>query len=194
MTEEPQSEDVMAELDDQSEAFVRDLLVASGLYDGSTEKSLSRWDPFAKPISDSIYEEVEDAYLKRNKNNEEAMHQLGKKVNHRLLLDLLNETLSTIVEPPITMTSFRKNAIGTNLQSPRGRKLLGRVWDIMVVHIYPPADTSFYSLEGMVARDLQLTPWSVLVNDNVDVVGKVIECWVVGDLIDEIVKDMGLTV
>ncbi|WOG83923.1 hypothetical protein DCAR_0103101 [Daucus carota subsp. sativus] len=194
MTEEPQSEDVMAELDDQSEAFVRDLLVASGLYDGSTGKSLSRWDPFAKPISDSIYEEVEDAYLKRNKNNEEAMHQLGKEVNHRLLLDLLNETLSTIVEPPITMTSFRKNAIGSNLQSPRGRKLLGRVWDIMCVHIYPPADTSFYSLEGMVARDLQLTPWSVLVNDNVDFVGKAIECWVVGDLIDEIVKDMGLTV
>lgn len=190
MIEEQRSEDVMVELDDQSEAYVRDLLVASGLYDCSADKSLSRRDPFAKPITDSIYEEVEDAYTKRTKDNEEAIHQLDKKVDHRLLLDLLNETLSTILGPPLTTTKFRKNAIGSNLRSPHGRKLLSHVWDIMSVHIYPPADRSYYSLEGMVARDLQSTPWSVLVNDNVDVVGKEIECRVVEDIIEEIVRDI----
>lgn len=189
MIEEQRSEDVMLELDDQSEAYVRDLLVASGLYDGSADKSLLRRDPFAKPITHSIYEEVEDAYTKRTKDNKEAMHQVDK-VDHRLLLDLLNETLSTMLGPPLTTTKFKKNAICSNMRCPHGRELLSHVWDIMSVHIYPPADRSYYSLEGMVARDLQSTPWLVLVNDKVDVVGKEIECWVVEDIIEEIVKDI----
>lgn len=189
MIVEQRSEEVMVELDDKSEAYVRDLLVASGLYDGSADKSLSRRDPFSKPITDSIYKEVEDAYTKRTKDNEEAMHQMDK-VDHRLLLDLLNETLSTILGPPLTTTKFRKTATGSGPRSPHGRELLSHVWDIMCKHIYPPADRSYYSLEGMVARDLQWTPWSVLVNDNVDVVGKEIECWVVEDIIEEMVKDI----
>nr|GMC62539.1 uncharacterized protein LOC109167609 [Ipomoea batatas] len=35
-----------------------DLLIASGLYDGSSDKYLSRWDPLGKPISNHVFEEV----------------------------------------------------------------------------------------------------------------------------------------
>lgn len=190
MIEEQPLEAEMVELEDQAEAYIRDLLVASGLYDGSSDKSLSRWDPFAKPITSSIFEEVEEAYRKRTKDNEESTDQVEKKIDHKVLLNLLNEALSTILGPPVTMSKFRKKAIGTMLRPPYGRKLLNQVWDIIRVYVYPPTDKSYYSLEGMVAQDLQSTPWSGLINDDVDAVGKEMECWIVGDLIEEIVKDI----
>ncbi|KAL7244434.1 hypothetical protein ACSBR1_016645 [Camellia fascicularis] len=205
VTEEQPLETEMAELEDEAEAYeqgssketlgkknsrgslveayIRDLLVASGLYDGSSDNVLSRWDPLAKPITNDIFEAIEDSYKKMTKDNE------GSRRDHKLLLDLLNEALSVVLGPPVTMSRFRK-AIGPALLPPRGQKLLDRAWEIVHAHLYPPTDKFHYCLDDMVAEDLGFTTWLGLMNDDIDAVGKEMESQITRYLIEEIVKDM----
>ncbi|KAK9285131.1 hypothetical protein L1049_024316 [Liquidambar formosana] len=186
--------DEMVELEDPIEAYIRGLLVASGLYDGSSDKSFSRWDPLAKPISNWVFEEVEETYRKLAKENEGSKKdESDKKVHRKVLLDLLNEALSTVLGPPVTMSRFMRKIIGSAmLPPPRGRKLLDRVWEIMSAYVYPPTEKSFYLLDRMLVRDLRSTPWSGLMDDEVNDLGRELECLIIGDLIEEILKDMQL--
>lgn len=176
------------ELEDEAESYVRDLLVASGLYEGSSEKVLSRWDPFVKLISTQIFEEVEESYRNATKKDREGSKR--ENVDHKLLLDLLNEALAIVLGPPVTVSRFRKKAMGPTRRPPRGRKLLRSVWDIICGHLYPPADKCLYSLDSMLARDLVSTPWSGLMNNDIDALGKEVESQITGDLIEEMVNDM----
>lgn len=184
----------MIELEDQAEAYIRDLLVASGFYGGSCDTVLSRWDPLARPISNRVFDKVEESYKKLAKDNEGSTEADGeKKVDHKVLLDLLNEALSTVLGPPVGMSRFRRKIMGsTMLSAPHGKKLLDCVWEIIRVHVYPPADKSCYSLDGMVARDLGSIPWSGLIDDEMNALGRDMESMIIGGLVDEIVKDMQL--
>lgn len=174
----------MVNLDDHARGYIRDLLISSGLYDGSYDKSLSRWDPLAKPIGNSIFEQVEDYHSKLIKEND-------KKVDHKVLLDLSNEALSTILGPPVTMSRFRRKLLGSSiLTPPHGRKLINSVWEIVHINLHPPNDRSNYSLDHMVAGDLGSTPWVGLMDDETNVLGREVEWNIVGDLVEEIVKDM----
>ncbi|KAL1091992.1 hypothetical protein V6Z11_D07G193600 [Gossypium hirsutum] len=177
-------ESEMVNLEDHTRGYIRDLLVASGLYDGSYDKSLSRWDPLAKPIGNSIFEQVEEYHSKLIKEND-------KKVDHKVLLDLSNEALSTILGPPVTMSRFRRKLLGSSiLTPPHGRKLINSVWEIVHINLRPPNDRSNYSVDHMVARDLGSTPWAGLMDDETNVLGREVEWHIVGDLVEEIVKDM----
>lgn len=163
--------------EDQAKTYIRDLLVASGLYGGSSFTSL---------ISNKKFEEVEILYRTKNKANGWPIK------DHRLLFDLSNEALSTVLGQPQALSKFRINDSDTMLRPPRGRKLLDRVWEITRAYLYPPTDNSYYTLDGLIARDLKSIPWSGLMNDDVDALGKEIEFQILGDLIEEIVKDMRL--
>ncbi|TYJ47542.1 hypothetical protein E1A91_A02G197400v1 [Gossypium mustelinum] len=185
--EEESTESEIGDIEDQAEGYVRDLLVASGLYGGSCDKSLSRWDPLAKPIGDAVFEQVEESYRKLGKENDEN----DKKVDRKVLLDLLNEALSTILGPPVTLSRFRRKLVGSSiLPHPRGRKLLNSVWEIIQTNLYPPNDRCYYSLDSMVARDLGSTPWFSLMDEETNVLVREVECYIIGNLVEEIVKDM----
>ncbi|AES95429.1 DUF4378 domain protein [Medicago truncatula] len=75
-----------------------DLLVASGLFFGSWNKSLFRGDTYAKPIRNSVFEEVEESHKKLIKQNEEnsMKDQTENKLDNNILLDLSNESLSVV--------------------------------------------------------------------------------------------------
>ena len=183
----------MVELEDPTEAYIRDLLVSSGLYDGSSDGSLFRWDTFAKPISNSVFEEVEESYRNLAKEDESTIKDHNEKVDHKLLLDLLNETLSTILGSLSTTSTFKRKIINSSMMPPlRGRMLLDHVWEIIRVYLHPSTDKFHNSLESMVAQDLGSTPWSILMDDEVNVLGRDVECLIIGDLVEEIVKDMKL--
>ncbi|KAK9012347.1 hypothetical protein V6N11_040404 [Hibiscus sabdariffa] len=190
--EQDSSESEMGDVEDQEKGYVRDLLVASGLFDGSCDKSLSRWDPIAKPIGDSVFEQVEESYRKSGKESDSSRIDADeKKVGRKVLLDLSNEALSTILGPPVTMSRFRRKLLGSStLPPPRGRKLLNSVWEIIQTNLCPPDSRCHYSLDSMVARDLRSAPWSGLIDDETNVLGREVECHIVGDLVEEIVKDM----
>lgn len=187
----------MFELKDPAEAYVRDLLVASGLYDGSSDKFLWRWETSAKPISMSVFEEVEESYKKLSKDHNSSLKdQRERKVDHKLLLDLLNEALSTVLVPRSTISAvskFKRNIMNSSsFPTLRGKKLLDCVWEIVCDHLYPPTDRSCSSLDSMVAQDLRLAPWTGLMDDEVNTLGREMESMIMGDLVEEILEDMQL--
>ncbi|XP_038723449.1 uncharacterized protein LOC120015220 isoform X2 [Tripterygium wilfordii] len=187
-------ESEMVDLEDQAESYIRDLLVASGFYDGSYDKSLWRWNPLAGLINTSVFEKVEESYRKSVKGDDSTItDQNVKKFDHKLLLDLLNEALSIVLGPPVAISRFRRKINDfSRLTAPRGRKLLDSVWEMIQEYLYPPTEKSYYSLDDMVARDLGSAPWTGLMDDEVTSLGKELECLVLADLIEETVKDFHL--
>uniref|UniRef100_A0A6N2LMD7 Uncharacterized protein n=1 Tax=Salix viminalis TaxID=40686 RepID=A0A6N2LMD7_SALVM len=181
------------DLEDKAEAYVRDLLIASGFYDGSSDKCLLRWDQLAKPISNSVFEDVEKSCKKllAMDDGTTVTHHNETKADHRMLYDLSNEALSTVLGPPVTMSRFRKKVIDWSmLPHLHGRKLLDSVWEIIREFLYPFNNKSFYSLDNMVSKYVESSPWSGLIDDEVNHFGKEIERLIMGDLIEEMVKDL----
>ncbi|GMJ07862.1 TON1 Recruiting Motif 26 [Hibiscus trionum] len=182
--EQEPTESETVNLEDHAQGYVRDLLIASGLYDGLCDKSLPRCDPLAQLISKSVFEQVEEYHRKSAKEND-------NKVDHKVLLDLSNEALSTILGPPVTMCRFRRKILGsTILTPPEGRKLLNSVWEFVHINLHPPIDTYNCSLETMVAGDLGSAPWTGLVDEETNGLGREVEWHIIGDLVEEIVKDI----
>ncbi|KAF8405552.1 hypothetical protein HHK36_010459 [Tetracentron sinense] len=192
--EEEQSEAEMIELVGQEETFIRDLLIASGLYNGTSDRFFSSWDSLAKPISNWVFEEVEESYRKKAKENEgAAMDHSESKVDHKALFGLLNEALSSILGPPMTISRFKRKILGpTLLPPPSGKKLLDAVWQMIRVFVYPPMDGSCYSLDSILARDLGTIHWPGMMHNDADMVGRELEFMILGELIEESVKDMRL--
>lgn len=189
MEEEPEPvESEPLEPEDPAEAYIRDLLVASGLYDGSSEKHLLRWETLAKPISTSVFEEVEESYKKAcNESKDED----EKQVDHKLLLDLLNEALLTVLGPSMTISKFRRKLINSSITQPlHGRKLLHNVWEIICEHLYPPSDIWHCSLDNMIARDLRLAPWFGMMDEEVSVLGREIESLIIADVVQEMLENV----
>ncbi|KAE9613179.1 hypothetical protein Lal_00027788 [Lupinus albus] len=175
----------LVQIEDPAESYIRDLLIASGLYFGSWDKSLLRGDTFAKPIGNSVFEEVEASHKKLvKKSNDRSIK------DHKVLLDLLNEALSLVLGPPLT----RKICNSSVMQQPYGKELLKLVWDIIRVSLHPPCDICPYSLDTLVAQHLESIPWSGLVYDEINVLGRDIECLITRDLVEEITKDIMLSV
>lgn len=124
-------------------------------------------------------------------NGNMVKDHIDKKADRKMLLDLLNEVLSTLLGPPVTMSRFRRKIISSStLPPPRGRKLLDSVWEIIRVYLYPPADRSSYSLDAMVAQDLGSAPWSGLVEEEINSLVREVECLIIGELLDEILREM----
>lgn len=182
---EPHPAEVETDIEDQSEAYVRDLLIAAGLYDDSFCRSLSKWNPLGKPISTQVFEEVEETYKESTKVKDQA-----EKINHKMIVDLLNEVLPAILREPVRISRYMEKAIGLVHKSPNGRMLLSLVWNSIRAYVHPPVDRCCYALDNVLALDLKSTPWSRLIDDDVNAVGRDIECLIIGDVIEEMVKDM----
>ncbi|KAI3462309.1 hypothetical protein Pfo_018972 [Paulownia fortunei] len=182
--------EVEVDIEDQAEAYIRDLLIAAGLYDGSFSRSLSKWDPLGKPISTQVFDEVEETYKQSSKDDERCRKDQGEKVNHKMILDLLNEVLPAILREPVNMSRHMEKAVGPVHKPPHGRKLLSLVWNIIQVYAHPPADRSYYALDNILAQEMKTDPWSRLMDDDENALGKDIECQIIGNMIEEMVKDM----
>lgn len=194
MKQEP-TEPELVQLKDPAESYIRDLLVASGLYFGSWDKSLLRGDTFAKPIGNSVFEEVEESHKKSVKENDgnSTKDQNENRLDHKILLDLLNEALSVVLGPPLTLSRFRRKSCNSSvLPPPCGKELLNSVWGIIRGSLCPPSDISPCSLDGLVAQHLRSIPWSGLINDEINILEREIECLMTNDLVEELTKDIML--
>ncbi|XP_022855038.1 uncharacterized protein LOC111376319 [Olea europaea var. sylvestris] len=188
-----QSIEVEMEIHNHAQAYVRDLLIAAGLYDGSCKRSLSRWDLLGNPISKQVFEEVEESYRQKSKDGEWRTEYDNEHLNPKMLLDLLNEELPALLRPPMNMYRYMNKVISPVPQTPHGRNLLNRVWEVIRVYLYPPADEYFYTVDSMLARDLKSNAWTGLMEDDVSALCKDIEYQIIEDLIEEMVKDMSIT-
>ncbi|KAI9109776.1 hypothetical protein K1719_019406 [Acacia pycnantha] len=193
MVKQGPEESELAQLEDPAESYIRDLLVASGLYFGSWDKSLLKGDAFVKPVGNSVFEEVEESHTKMLKENEtSAKDQSDNNLEHKLLHDLLNEALFIVLGPPLTLSGFRRKLCSSSsmLPPPRGKELLKLVWEIMRVSLYPPPDVTSDSLDTLVARDLGSNCWAGLIDDEFNLLEREIERLVTEDLVEELTRDM----
>ncbi|XP_021846359.1 uncharacterized protein [Spinacia oleracea] len=193
VTEEYPSELEVNDLENEAEVYIKNLLVTSGLYDGSWVKSFSRWDPYVKPMGNWVFEKVEESYQKPTYENEVRNYDDDCSLEHKLLFDLLNEALTVVLAPPRTLSKFRRKITDiTILPHPQGRKLLEQVWDMVCEYLYPSSytDTSCYSFEDLVAHDLHVMPWSSLLEEETIDIGKELEFQIIGDLVEELLMDM----
>ncbi|XP_061351436.1 uncharacterized protein LOC133296458 [Gastrolobium bilobum] len=195
-TKQEPVESELVQMEDPAESYIRDLLVASGLYFGSWDKSLLIGDTLAKPIGNSVFEEVEESHKELVKENERSIKDpYENKLEHKILLDLLNEALSIVLGPPLTFSAFRNKLSNSSMQPPPcGKELLKLVWDIIHVSLYPPSNTTPYSLDSLVAQDLGSMSWSGPINDQINILQREIAYLIIGDLVEEVAKDMLLGV
>lgn len=194
--EEPTKEiETIVDLGNPDKIFVRDLLVASGLYEGTSDISLSRWDPLAKPIKKSVLEETKENLKKRRNQNQEdddTEESTISEENHNILFDLLNEVL-TVVLGPLTKSGFKKKLMSSSVSETttiRGKYLLESTWRIMSEYLYSQPEKPFCSLDGIIGWDMDRFPWSGLIGEEFNVLGREVEGMIMTDLVEELVKDL----
>jgi hypothetical protein len=122
----------------RDKAYIREVLVAAGLYDdgsGSLDnKANARVDSMARPICDDIFEEVEDIYYYRGKYCDDAIGSDdaggGSATDHRMLFDLANEALQSLVQQgaKTTCSSSLRQWILDSTGVSRGKRLVDDVW------------------------------------------------------------------
>lgn len=184
-------EDETVEAEGPAKAFVRNVLVTAGLYEGQPfDQVFSRWTPLTKPISQWVFEKVEETYDKNwNVNDGESpLYNCSTNVGHKMLFDLINEALPRVIQATTTSSTFKTWVLGPN-RLPHGKRLLDNLWRQIEIHINPQRGPS-YSSDNLVARDLSMIPWSGVLHEDIDVMGRDIECIIVGELIDEFVWDI----
>ncbi|KAJ8427823.1 hypothetical protein Cgig2_001634 [Carnegiea gigantea] len=192
---EEQLEQEEEDCEDEAEAYIKHLLITSGLYDGACDKSCSRYDPYMKPLSNWVFEKVEESYRKPPTDIEEVANDNNERGSDRkLFFDLLNEALTVVLGPPRSLSKFRRKLIDTApLPHPQGRKLLDRVWQMISEYSNPAVDSDTYSLDDIVAHDLNIMPWGNLIDEEITSMGKELECQITGELVQELVMEMQLS-
>lgn len=175
-----------------AEAYIKNLLIVSGLYDGSSNPSVPNWGPSAKPLSNWVFEKVEATYAEGAEVTGAKNEQSEIVIDRKILFDLSNEALSIILAPSSAMPTFKRKIMHPTMIPPRRKALLDTVWKMIHTYVYPPSDSSIYSLDSMVARDLGMNPWSGMTQIDVDLIGKDIENMILGKLIEETVREIWL--
>ncbi|XP_010918269.1 uncharacterized protein [Elaeis guineensis] len=189
-TEERPDQDEAVEAEEPAKAYIRDVLVTAGLYEGQCyDQVFSRWTPLTKPISQWVFEKVEELYDNCKVNDGESLLYNGDtNVGHKMLFDLINEALPRVFQTTMTSSTFKTWVLGPK-RLPHGKKLLDDLWRQIERHTNPQRDAS-YSPDNLVAGDLSMTPWSGLLHEDIDVMEMEIECIILRELIDEFVWDI----
>lgn len=88
--DDPSVDSGMTELECEAQIYIRDVLIAAGLYEGCPMVT--------KPIQNWVFKEVEKIYIQDKESQEETIS--ATRENHKVLFDLLNETLLTGIVSP----------------------------------------------------------------------------------------------
>lgn len=124
-------------------AYITEVLIAAGLYDddggdGPSSAINSRVDSMARPmpICDDVFEDVEDMYYYRGDYiggggmcDDETDGGATAATDHRMLFDLANEALqSLVVESSRGGSSSLRQWVVDSTGVARGKKLVDDVW------------------------------------------------------------------
>ncbi|CAN6200436.1 unnamed protein product [Urochloa humidicola] len=180
----------------QDKAYIREVLVAAGLYDdvdGSLDnKANARVDSMARPICDDIFEEVEDIYYYRGEYCDDAIGMysgtVGNATDHRMLFDLANEALQSLVQGAKTGSSLQQWVIDSTGVS-RGRRLVDDVWQ-QVQTLRNPQIQEMQTIDSMVASEIRKSSWVEVLYEDVYVVGRKIERAIFDELIEDLLIEV----
>ncbi|CAL5040748.1 unnamed protein product [Urochloa decumbens] len=177
----------------QDKAYIREVLVAAGLYDdGSLDnKANARVDSMARPVCDDVFEEVEDIYYYRGKYCDDAIGMYsgtgGNATDHRMLFDLANEALQSLVQGAKTGSSLQQWVIDSTGVS-RGRRLVDDVWQ-QVQTVRNPQMQEMQTIDSMVAYEIRKSWWAEVLYEDVYVVGRKVERAIFDELIEDLLVE-----
>ncbi|CAM0146858.1 unnamed protein product [Urochloa decumbens] len=177
----------------QDKAYIREVLVAAGLYDdGSLDnKANARLDSMARPICDDTFEEVEDIYYYRGNYCDDAIGMYsgsgGNAMDHRMLFDLANEALQSLVQAAKTGSSLQQWVIDSTGVS-RGRRLVDDVWQ-QVQTLRNPQMQEMQTIDSMVAYEIRKSSWAEVLYEDVYVVGRKVERAIFDELIEDLLVE-----
>ncbi|URD98227.1 hypothetical protein MUK42_29971 [Musa troglodytarum] len=183
------SEDELPEIEGNTKAYIRDILITCGLFERNHfDQCLWEWNTPRKPIPILVFDEVEETYQRNDKlKSRTTLICEGEDVgfSHRILFDLLNEALLSVVQNSKPGSTVKKWFPGPG-RVPQGDQLLDSLWHLIQVYINPPVDES-HPLESLVAQEMNQTSWSGMLHEDVDIISVEIELLIVENLIDELV-------
>ncbi|XP_022681917.1 uncharacterized protein LOC101755837 [Setaria italica] len=146
----------------------------------------------ARPICDGIFEEVEDIYYYRGKYCDDAIGTYndagGNATDHRMLFDLANEALQSLVQGAKTGSSLRQWIIDSTGVS-RGRRLVDDVWQ-QVQTLRNPQMQEMQTIDSMVAYEIRKSVWADALYEDVYVVGRKIERAIFDELVEDLMVEV----
>ncbi|KAK8936056.1 hypothetical protein KSP39_PZI013201 [Platanthera zijinensis] len=176
-------------IEDLGEAYVRDILLLSGLDETwPFDQALTRLDEQMNTIPSRVFDEVEESYKKNWTSSDDdcfAVNLRGIDVDRKMLFDLVNQALSSLKDAPT------HGLVSERARFPRERKLLGNLLDRIQMHVRPAIDQP-HSIDDIVVRDVKPMPLWTASRENISSVGWEVERAIVGDLIDEFVLDLSV--
>ncbi|KAG6483086.1 hypothetical protein ZIOFF_059726 [Zingiber officinale] len=189
-TGEKSQEQEIDDMEEKDTSYLRDILITAGFYeDNSTDLSNSRLDELTRPISHQVFEEVEEAYKYGHVDTEFSIADNSDvTIGHKLLFDLVNEALQSILSPKIRCPMLKRWVLGPATPS-EGKNLLEDLWNQIKLYLNPFMHESD-TLDSIVVQDMKMTTWPTMLYEDMDVVGRQIERAILSNLIDDIVKDL----
>ncbi|RZS26112.1 hypothetical protein BHM03_00059414 [Ensete ventricosum] len=174
-------------------AYLQDILVTAGFYEDKSTDQATKLDALTRPISLQVFEQVEEACSKYGKLETEStiFHNDDQAIGHKLLFDLVNEALQSVLGPKINCSMFKRWILGPAASSSQGRSLLDDLWNQIQSFLNSPTDESD-TLNSMVVQDLKMTTWPTMLYEDIDVVARQIERVILRDIIFDITRDMCL--
>ncbi|XP_074563518.1 uncharacterized protein LOC141820144 [Curcuma longa] len=184
VSEQPQKQEI-TDMENKDVSPLRGILATAGFYD-------SKLDELSRPISYQDFE-VEEAYSKYGKVDTDSSIPRNDDVTirHKLLFDLVNESMQSLLGPTIKCSMFKRWILGPT-SSSQGKRLLEDLWNQIQLLLNSSIDGSSNALDSMVAQDLKMTTWPTMSYEDMDVVGRQIERVILLNLIDDIVRDLCL--
>ncbi|KAJ6851626.1 uncharacterized protein M6B38_259955 [Iris pallida] len=168
--------------EDHIEGYIRNILVAAGLYDApAVGESLPRWNGSTKPIPNWVFDKLEETYSRGNPadGGEPAFRYRDADLSRRMLFDLVNEALPRVLE-------FKSPGPDT---VPHGKALLDGLWSRIERNLSSRSNGSGL-LDDTVAEDVRTAPWCGDLRADEEAVGRRLEWMIVADVIDELVQDV----
>ncbi|KAG8073312.1 hypothetical protein GUJ93_ZPchr0006g42713 [Zizania palustris] len=187
-------DDDMVEMIHPMKAFVRAVLVVAGLYGRrqSSDHFLSDREREVKPIPAWVFEEVESS----SSSAPASDCDMAATVDHRLLFDLINESLTRVVQTSTTLCSFSRWYGAAPRRAPGGNRLLDKLWKSVQAWLeeLPPPTDEPSSVDTLIGRDLSMSPWNGPFHDDVGATGAEMEAEILDELVDETLWDVLLNV
>lgn len=172
--------------EDHGEAYVRDILLLSGLDETwPFDQALPRLDEQMNAIPSRVFDEVEENYRKIWTSSDDdcsAVNLRGIDVDRKMLFDLVNQELSSSKDAPVNLLMSER------VWFPCGRKLLGGLLDRIQMRVSPAIDRP-HSIDNVV-WDVKLMPLSTASRETISYLGREVEQAIFGHLIDEFVLDL----
>uniref|UniRef100_A0A0E0NP83 AAA+ ATPase domain-containing protein n=1 Tax=Oryza rufipogon TaxID=4529 RepID=A0A0E0NP83_ORYRU len=182
------------EIDNPIKAYIRAILVIAGLYGQRRSSDQLFSDREVKPIPAWVFEEVESSSSSSAPATTDC-DAAATGVDHRLLFDLINESLPRVVQSSTTLCAFSRWYGAAPRRSPGGKRLLDGLWNTVQAWLAPPPPTdSPNSVDELIGRDMSMSPWNGPFREDVGAAGAEMEAEILDELVDETLWDVLLNV